>query len=595
MQAGSAAHKASLAKRGRKVSDSYGPKSKLVNGQRINIKTGKVMQSGLDGGGESEISGVAPDFSGVQSQLDQITQGFSKYREEQDKLAEDQKLKAQQQEAQNVGAAGVGGGAQSLRGGSVPYNQALTNLRGGGLAGEELSMAERSLANAYGVGFEQANASGVQPGDTGQLDDARSYLPADTDKGDFISQLFGNDPTIQGAMASLQEFFSPMMQRESLVDTYREMYEDMGFEQLDTDLINTKNLIEGQEDAVRLEITKAGGFATEQQVQALSNARNKQLIKNYNTLLDTKNAQMDYLNTMMSLEAQDRQMAQTQMSTMLGAFFNVASFVQSSQQMSMSALQYTMSLPGGGEAIMAGYDNNPTIRSIADKYYGGLAGLQSITGAVSADRARQIALENAQIAAAGRGRYQLLTRDDGSVVRVNIDTGEATEILGGGLESGLSTEDIKFINDSPQGKKVLSAADLKIKMTNYENLLKGQNPVLVTSKQRATLQSAYQDLLLSFKEAAKLGVLAGPDMEIIEGAVKPPIRRGHQMIFSKGPALTSVTEAQSALNRTAIQNIEQLSAVDPRYVASDYVQTILSPFGFSVVVAPDGSVIMLTD
>ena len=70
-----------------------------------------------------------------------------------------------------------------------------------------------------------------------------------------------------------------------------------------------KNIIEGSEDDIRMEITKAGGFATDSQVLALTNARNKQLIKNYNTLLDTRNSKEKYLQTAIGLEQQDRQAA----------------------------------------------------------------------------------------------------------------------------------------------------------------------------------------------------------------------------------------------------------------------------------------------
>lgn len=53
----------------------------------------------------------------------------------------------------------------------------------------------------------------------------------------------------------------------------------------------------GSEDDLRTEITKAGGFATQSQILGLTNARNRQLIKNYNTLLDTRNAKEKYLQT----------------------------------------------------------------------------------------------------------------------------------------------------------------------------------------------------------------------------------------------------------------------------------------------------------
>ena len=70
--------------------------------------------------------------------------------------------------------------------------------------------------------------------------------------------------------------------------------------------MNLKNIIEGTEDNIRLEVTKAGGFATESQVRALSNARNKQNIKDYNRLQDMIASKEKMLNTLIGLEAEDR-------------------------------------------------------------------------------------------------------------------------------------------------------------------------------------------------------------------------------------------------------------------------------------------------
>src|SRR3990167_4696468 len=122
---------------------------------------------------------------------------------------------------------------------------------------------------------------------------------------DFISQ----DPYLNSTIATYQNYMSQQEQRTSLVDEYSKLLKTSGIEAIDMDLINMKNVIEGTEDDIRTEITKAGGIATDSQVIALSNARNKQLIKNYNTLLETRNSKERYLDTVMNLTQQDRQEA----------------------------------------------------------------------------------------------------------------------------------------------------------------------------------------------------------------------------------------------------------------------------------------------
>lgn len=118
------------------------------------------------------------------------------------------------------------------------------------------------------------------------------------------------DPGYQALLQARKEYNDVSNQRMSLTEEYDQISKKLGIDSINTELMNMKNVIEGSEDDLRTEITKAGGFATESQVQALTMARNKQLVKNYNNLLETKQMAMETLNTMIGLAAQDRQYAQ---------------------------------------------------------------------------------------------------------------------------------------------------------------------------------------------------------------------------------------------------------------------------------------------
>lgn len=55
---------------------------------------------------------------------------------------------------------------------------------------------------------------------------------------------------------------------------------------------------------------------------------------------------------------------------------------------------------------------------------------------------------------------------------------------------------------------------------NYESLL-DKYGYQITGANRTQLESAYKDLSIKYKEAAKLGALTGPDMNLIEGVINP--------------------------------------------------------------------------
>lgn len=124
-----------------------------------------------------------------------------------------------------------------------------------------------------------------------------------------VDAQLAEDKGYQQLLADRAEYSSVANQTKSLSDTYTELTQQMGIPGMNTELLNWKNIIDGTEDDLRKEIQASGGFATNSQVLALSNARNKGLIKNYNALLDAKNAAMETVNNMVGLASQDRQFA----------------------------------------------------------------------------------------------------------------------------------------------------------------------------------------------------------------------------------------------------------------------------------------------
>ena len=91
-----------------------------------------------------------------------------------------------------------------------------------------------------------------------------------------------------------------------------------GVQGLKTELMNVNRIMEGTEDDIRDEITMAGGFATESQVQAMKGARNKTLIKQANQLTQQLALKEDYINQIMKFSEMDREQVEKMVDRKLG-------------------------------------------------------------------------------------------------------------------------------------------------------------------------------------------------------------------------------------------------------------------------------------
>lgn len=260
------------------------------------------------------------------------------------------------------------------------------------------------VPSKFEQGFKQANAA-IGSGAAGGLSNTQgsalvqAYSPAKTN--DASSLIVSTDPYLDTLAKMAQDYLSPQNQRVSLTDTYNQMLKDSGIQAIDMQLINTKNVIDGTEDDIRNEITKAGGFASESQVLALTNSRNKQLIKNYNTLLDTRDAKEKYLQTAIQLEQQDRQAADQK----FNQAFNMATQLSTlHMQMQQNARQQMQWVAGqiGMDGLLKSTGGDPYYQSMVEQTLGlpkgGLtsAAQQASQARLKADQAQQLDLQMKQ-------------------------------------------------------------------------------------------------------------------------------------------------------------------------------------------------------
>ena len=293
---------------------------------------------------------------------------------------------------------------------TVPYEQAAAQVGTMDFTPEQRTQANSTLAEIYQRGFDQTMASGVSaPGSAGQ---AGAQIQATTPTPEIppspIAGIMETDTNFDSILTEMDKWFSPPQQKQSLLQEYQSMSKALGIEDINEELIDAKRIIEGTEDDIRSEVTAAGGFATDSQVLAMANARNKSLVKNYNYLLESRDNAMQQLDTMMDLSIQDRQMAVDEFDRKLGFAFKVAEFQERATTNARNQFKYLID-SGFGSALL----QSPYETQLAEKTLGlpsgGLSNIvsqqQEATG-IEMDIKRQ-QLYNAQLT--GRKLQQDIT------------------------------------------------------------------------------------------------------------------------------------------------------------------------------------------
>src|SRR3990167_9922133 len=181
----------------------------------------------------------------------------------------------------------------------------------------------------------------------------------------FVSQ----DSYLQTTIANYQNYMSQQSQRTSLVEEYKKLLKTSGIEAIDMKLINIQNVMDGNEDMIRTEITAANGIATEGQVLALTDARNRQLIKNYKNLTATRNSKRQYIDTVMNLSQQDRAEADRLFDTQMNFGFKIAEINQQMKQNAISTID-RVAQTLGWDGVWNATQGNPQMIAQIERTYG---------------------------------------------------------------------------------------------------------------------------------------------------------------------------------------------------------------------------------
>lgn len=377
------------------------------------------------------------------------------------------------------------------------YEQASTALSAGGLKGNALTNAQNVLNNKYQQAHSQLQAGGTTPpSDPGQamasVAAATPYEPDTT----AVDQVFNEDPVINSIMQGAYDFLHPENQKSSLMSDYKSLYKQSGLDDINEELIDAETVLDGTEDDIRNEVQTAGGLATDSQVQAMTLARNKGLLKRYNQLFAAKTSAEQQLNTMMQLDQSDRQMAMQQQQNQLNTMFQLANFRQQATNAAQESYRWL-----GAENLYASVGNDPAQLKKVEQVLGIPAGGLALAAA-NASQERQ------------NGEYmqQLQIRKAEQDVGIGEDTGsagqnaadqltflrdtvkKATDLSGGSGESWIArTAGNLLIGDTKRNRLAAQVETLKsnlLTLTADPNIKKFFGPQMSDSDVRAMQAAA---------------------------------------------------------------------------------------------------------
>jgi hypothetical protein len=144
----------------------------------------------------------------------------------------------------------------------------------------------------------------------------------------FMDAFGGMNPIEANLYQQLSQLLATPNNTQSLTDFYKQEVAAQGIPELNMELADINKIMDGTEDDIRAEVQNAGGFATESQVQALTGARNKNLLKQANYLSNVLQAKNDYVDRIVSLTQADRKQVSEDLDRKLGITNTLISMAQ---------------------------------------------------------------------------------------------------------------------------------------------------------------------------------------------------------------------------------------------------------------------------
>lgn len=178
------------------------------------------------------------------------------------------------------------------------------------------------LSQKYLTAFNNLKGTTLPQNSSDASSTITDYLKDNQDQADpqqsFFDAIGSMDPVEKSLYDTINQTLSSVGTQQTFTQQYQDLVNQQGIPALQTSLMNVNNVMNGTEDDIRNEITKAGGFATDSQVQALTAARNKTLIQQAGVLQTQLQQKEDYVNQIMQFSQADQAETDKNLDTKIG-------------------------------------------------------------------------------------------------------------------------------------------------------------------------------------------------------------------------------------------------------------------------------------
>lgn len=166
---------------------------------------------------------------------------------------------------------------------------------------------QQALSQQYQNLHQQMQGTQV-PGNSAEASASiTSALTPQTSDPVFGSMASMMEPIMNSLTQVLNNINNPALTGASLQQEYNDLATQYNLPALQSQMLNMQNIMNGTEQDIRDEITSTGGTVTDSQVLGMTAARNKVILKQYNSLSTQYQAAYQNVQNMMQYASQDQQ------------------------------------------------------------------------------------------------------------------------------------------------------------------------------------------------------------------------------------------------------------------------------------------------
>ena len=214
----------------------------------------------------------------------------------------------------------------------------------------------------------------------------------------FMDIYAGMNPMEANIFAQMSQLLSTTQNQQSLREIYEQESAAQGIQGINMELADLNRIMDGTEDDIRAEVTAAGGFATESQVQALSGARNKVLLRKANYLTNVLAAKNDYIDNIVSLTKADREQMSRDLDQKLGItkmMFDMQTQMQNAARENYTRIIDTVGWGGLAASVKGNAQQTAKVEKLLGLAPGELEALGNYTKPLT--EMEKLQIENAQL------------------------------------------------------------------------------------------------------------------------------------------------------------------------------------------------------